>query len=185
MKITLILYFVCLILLGCKDTKNEVIVKKTNSSLAKTQIIINNRSIDFSYEPIPKNEVPFRLPEGDTSDPNWHQNHGSINKIIEISITGIRVDYYSSEWEDIDSVKQFLTEVLQDSKSQTYDAPLWAQPFFLSIMCTIKYNNGVEGRWLINKDRWTSSIEDQSGKVWFVIHTNTSFSPEKLHDKIK
>jgi hypothetical protein len=179
MKFTFILYIVCLILIGCKNTKNEVIDKKTTSSRTKTQIIVNNRSIGFSYEPVLKNEVPFGLPKGDSSDPNWNLDHGSISKIIELSISRIRVNYYSSEWENIDSVIQFLIEILQDSESKTYDAPVWAQPFALSIMCSINYNNGADGIWLIGKDLWTSSIEDQSGKIWFATHTNKSFFPKK------
>jgi hypothetical protein len=179
LKFTLILYIVCLVLIGCKNTNHEVI-EKTTSSRAKTEIIVNNRSIGFSYEPLPVNEVFSRLPKGDSSDPNWHRGHGSISKIIEPSISGIKVNYYASEWENIDSVIQFLNEILQDSESKTYDAPVWAQPFFLSIMCSIDYNNGSVGRWLISKDRWTSSIEDQSGKIWFVTHTNNSLFPEKF-----
>ncbi|MBC8385140.1 MAG: hypothetical protein H8E57_06440 [Candidatus Cloacimonetes bacterium] len=179
MKFTLILYIVCLILIGCKNTNNEVIDKKTPASREITQIIVNNGSIGFSYEPVPENEVPFGLPKGDSSVPNWHLDHGSISKIIESSISRIRVNYYSSEWENIDSVIQFLIGILQDSESRTFNAPVWAQPFFLSIMCSIDYNNGAAGRWLIAKDRWTSCIEDQSGKIWFATHTNKSFFPKK------
>jgi len=173
MKFILIIYIVCLILTGCKNTKNEVIDNKTTSSQTITQIIVNNRSIGFSYEPVPQDEVPFQLPKGDFSDPNWYLNQGSISKIIEVSISGIRVNYYSSEWENLDAVKQFLIEILQSPESRTYVAPPWAHPFAAGIMCSINYNNGSEGRWLISKDRWTSSIEDQSGKIWFATHTKS------------
>ena len=182
MKFTLILYIVCLILIGCTNTNHEVI-EKTTSLRAITEIMVNNRSIGFSYKSVPINEVPYGLPKGDSSDPNWHRDHGSISKIIEPSIASIRVNYYSSEWEDIDSVIQFLIEILQDSESTTHDAPVWAQPFFLSIMCSIDYNNGSVGRWFIGKDLWTSSIEDQSGKIWFATHSNNSFFPRKLPHK--
>ena len=185
MKFTSILYVVCLILIGCKNTKNEVIDNKTISSRAKTQITVNNRSIEFSYEPVPKNEVPYGLPKGDSSKPNWNLDHGSISKIIELSISRIRVNYYSSEWENIDSVIKFLVETLQDSESKTFYAPVWSQPFMLSIMCSINYSNGADGKWLIGKDRWTSSFEDQSGKIWFATHTNKSSFPKKMQDKIK
>jgi len=86
MKFILIIYIVCLILTGCKNTKNEVIDNKTTSSQTITQIIVNNRSIGFSYEPVPQDEVPFQLPKGDFSDPNWYLNQGSISKIIEVSM---------------------------------------------------------------------------------------------------
>jgi hypothetical protein len=184
MKFTLILYIVCLILIGCKNTNHEVI-EKTTSSRAKTEIIVNNRSIGFSYEPLPVNEVPYGLPKGDSSDQNWNRDYGSISKIIESSISSIRVNYYTSEWENLDSVLQFSIEILQDSESRTFAAPVWAQPFTLSIMCSINYNNESVGIWLLSKDRWTSSIEDQSGKIWFATHTNNSFFPKKLLDKIK
>ncbi|MCF7913320.1 MAG: hypothetical protein K9M99_12385 [Candidatus Cloacimonetes bacterium] len=179
MKFTLILSIACLILIGCKNTKNEVIDKRTTSSRAITQIIVNNRPIEFCYEPLPENELPYGLPKGDFSTSNWHLEHGSISKMIVPSISRIRINYYSSEWENIDSVRQFLVEILQDPQSNTYAALVWAQPFFLSIMCSINYNNGAEGRWLLSKDHWTSSIEDQSGKIWFATHTNNSFFLEK------
>ncbi|MCF7920972.1 MAG: hypothetical protein K9N06_13820 [Candidatus Cloacimonetes bacterium] len=174
MKFTLILSIACLILTGCKNPKNEVIDKKSTSSRAITQIIVNNRPIELSYEPLPVNELPYGLPQGDFSDSNWHLEHGNICKTLGSSISRIRINYYASEWENIDSVIKFLTEILLDSESKTFAAPVWAQPFFLGVMCSIDYNNDAEGRWLLSKDCWTSSIEDQSGKIWFATHTNNS-----------
>ena len=185
MRFTLILSIVFLILIGCKNTKNEEMGKKTTNSQTETQIIVNNRLIGFSYEPIPENEVLLTLPKGDSSDPNWRLDHGSISKIIELSISKIRLNYYSSEWKDIDSVKQFIIEILQDSESKTYKAPLWAHPSFVSIMCSIDYDNGTFGKWILCRDLWTSSIEDQSGNLWFATHKSTSYFPKKLQDKIK
>jgi len=171
MKFTLILYFVCLILIGCKNTKNKVIDKKTISSRAKTQIIVNSRTIEFSYDPVPPNELPYRYPKGDFSGSNWNLDHGSVAEIMDLSISSIKVNYFSDEWENLDSVIKFLINVLHDPESRTYDAPNWSQPFFLSIMCTVNYNNGKYGKWLISTERWTSSFEDQSGKVWFVVNS--------------
>ena len=47
MRFSLILSIVFLILIGCKNTKNEVMGKKTTNSQTETQIIVNNRLIEF------------------------------------------------------------------------------------------------------------------------------------------
>ena len=170
-KFTLSFYLVFLILWGCISSNNEVVEKKNTNSQSSSEFMVNNRLIGFSYDPVPEKELPYRLPKGDNTDPKLNLDHGSMAEILGLSISSIRVNYFSAEWENLDSVIQFLIKVLEDPESRSYDVPVWSQPFFLSIMCTVHYNNGNYGRWLISKDLWTASIENQSGKVWFVTHT--------------
>ena len=121
--------------------------------------------VDIFYDPQPEYGIPSR---GDTSKKDWHEDHGTISKILGDSVVRIRFRYFSQKWKDADDVRAYVKDVLTDTNSKTYTAPVWDSVLNTDVECIIYFRNGKHGVWLLQG--WTSCFQDSSGKYWFATH---------------
>jgi hypothetical protein len=113
------------------------------------------------------------LPKGDTTRSDWHRDHGPVAKILGDSIAKVRiVDCDKQIWQSADEARACLQAVLEDAKSETFEAPTWAQPFDASLKAVIEFKDGKRGIWVLQSR--LSCFQDASGKYWFAMHQNAS-----------
>jgi hypothetical protein len=118
--------------------------------------------IEIVYDP----GLPNR---GDTSKEDWHRDHGSIAKILGDTVARVRIRYYDPRrWKDADEVRAYLTAVLRDRKSETFEAPIWQEGFDTTVEAVIEFKDGTRGIWAL--DGRLSCLQDSGGKYWFALH---------------
>jgi len=86
------------------------------------------------------------LPKGDTARSDWHRDHGPVAKILGDSIARVRIVYRDKQiWQSADEARACLQAVLEDAKSETFEAPTWAQEFNASLKAVIEFKDGKTG----------------------------------------
>lgn len=113
----------------------------------------------------------YKLPDGNTEISNWNETLGSLATLLSKDLKNISVQACDQDWKDYNKVQSFLLDVLADSTSRTFLAPLWAQPFLASLICELEYQDGTRTLWIVGADRWTSFFIDDMGNPIFATHT--------------
>lgn len=118
----------------------------------------------ISFENRPESGIPHEARLHEKVDPH---SHGTLAQVLGGSMQSVTVRYFSDRWTDEEQVRDYLTGLLADDRTETYTFQIWSQDVGVpDIECLLTFKNRAQGRLLLCDA--AACVRDDAGKWWFV-----------------